>query len=284
LLGLPLLEATSIRVRPATTAGFRDHFGLASLDRNGWWPDRTYSDGDMITRRCVFCGQPGKLTNEDAWPRWLITHCFPKGSQVKQRWGSDQGLVGFTSRKQNVTVRRVCADCNNGWMSDLEVAVQPLLLPWIDGQRTRMLYDEQQVMATWAIKTAMMLQYTPMYKAGMVIPGTQYDLLFQRKTRPPDSVEVLIGLELTEPEAALFGLRRVDVAREHWTEALTPTFERYIGYEATLIAKGLVLKILGHAGPTQIKMTKEVVTKSDLTQIWPVQSSGGILLPARRSD
>jgi hypothetical protein len=237
-------------------------------------------------RSCVFCRQAGKLTNEDAWPRWLITHIVKKGAQVNQRWGSQLGLTGFTSTKQNMTVRRVCSDCNNGWTSDLEVAAKPLLLPWIDGSRTRLLYHDQQVIATWAIKTAMMLQYSPLHKSGVVIPGSHYDALFGRKTSPPDSVEVLIGLEPRRPPGALFGLRRLDVEREHWGAGLTPTRERYLGYEATVIAKGLVLKVLGHAGPAEIRMTKELVIKPELglTQIWPVQSSGGIVLPARRSN
>ena len=57
-------------------------------------------------------------------------------------------------------------------MSDLEVAAKPLLLPWIDGGRTRLVYDDQQTIATWAIKTAMMLQYSPLHKSGVVIPGS----------------------------------------------------------------------------------------------------------------
>lgn len=238
----------------------------------------------MVTRLCVFCGDSGNLTNEDAWPRWLIRHIVKKGTQVNQRWGNQEGLTGFTSRRQNVMVRRVCSTCNNGWMSDLETIAKPLLLPWIDGQRTRLVYDEQHAIATWAVKTTMMLQYTPMSKAGIVIPGNHHDELFKRKTTPPDSAEVLIGLEPTQPPGALFGLRRVDVAHEHWGAGLTPTRERYLGYEATLIAKGLVLKVLGHAGPVQIRMTEEVVINPELglTQIWPVQSSGGVLLPANR--
>lgn len=238
----------------------------------------------MVVRFCVFCGASGNLTNEDAWPKWLIQHIVKKGTEVNQRWGDRNGLVGFTSRRQNVTVRRVCSTCNNGWMSDMEVVAKPLLLPWIDGERARLLYRQQQGIATWAIKTTMMLQYTPMSRAGIVIPANHYRELFERKTMPPEAVEVLIGLEPTQPPGALFGLRRVDVAREHWGEGLTPTMERYLGYEATLIAKGVVLKVLGHAGPAEIRMTEEVVIKPELglTQIWPVQSSGGIVLPGNQ--
>lgn len=232
-------------------------------------------------RLCVFCRQPGRLTNEDAFPRWLIAHVFTRGREVSQRWGDRRGMTGFTSKKQNVTVRRVCATCNNGWMSALEGAARPLLLPWIDGTRTRLLYDPQQTIATWAIKTTMMLQYTPMHQAGIVIPAAHYEALGARKTRPPDGVEVLIGNEREMPPGALFGIRGIAVVGQELT-GLAPTVGRYMGYEATLIARGLVLKVLGHTGPPAARLTREVMIEPELglTQIWPVQSSGGILLPA----
>ncbi len=65
--------------------------------------------GNMLAaaaRLCVFCRQSGTLTNEDAWPKWLIEHVFTKGAPVSQRWGGRQGMTGFTSTRQNVTVRR----------------------------------------------------------------------------------------------------------------------------------------------------------------------------------
>ena len=165
-------------------------------------------------------------------------------------------------------------------MSDLETAAKSLLLPWIDGTRTRLLYDQQQMIATWAVKTTMMLQYTPMHPAGAVIPAAHYDALGTQRTRPPDGVEVLIGLEPDKAPGALFGLRPMAVVQQGWS-GLAPALGRYMGYEATLIARGLVLNVLGHIGPPGTQMTKEFGFDHDLAlnQIWPVRSSGGILLP-----
>ncbi len=165
-------------------------------------------------------------------------------------------------------------------MSDLETSAKPLLLPWIDGTRARLLYEQQQTIATWAIKTTMMLQYTPMHRGGVVIPETHYHALEDQRTRPPDGVEVLIGLEPEQPPGALFGLRPMVVVQQGWS-GLAPTLGKYMGYEATLIARGLVLKVLGHIGPPGTQTTKEFGFDHDLAlnQIWPVRSSGGILLP-----
>ena len=218
-------------------------------------------------RLCVFCGQSGKLTNEDAFPRWLIARVFTKGRQVSQRWGKRTTMTGFTSERQNVTVRRVCATCNNGWMSALEVAARPLLLPWINGNRTRLLYEQQQTIATWAVKTTMMLQYTPMHRDGLVIPTAHYAALGADPTRPPDGVEVLISIEREPAPGALFGIRGLAVGGQEWT-GLAPTVGWYMGYEATLVVRGLVLKVLGHTGPPAAALTREVMIEpaSGLTQ------------------
>jgi hypothetical protein len=44
--------------------------------------------------------------------------------------------------------------CNNGWMSDLETAVRPLM-PMIKGYNASLTTDQQITVATWAsMKTA----------------------------------------------------------------------------------------------------------------------------------
>ena len=53
------------------------------------------------------------------------------------------------------TVKSVCADCNNGWMSALEVKASPFLLTMIRGN-TRVYYEAgQMAIATWLVKTAL---------------------------------------------------------------------------------------------------------------------------------
>jgi hypothetical protein len=56
------------------------------------------------------------------------------------------------------TVRCVCADCNNGWMSELEDEVKPVLTPLLKNHRTTLTRDDQILLATWATKTGLVHQ------------------------------------------------------------------------------------------------------------------------------
>jgi hypothetical protein len=137
-----------------------------------------------------------------------------------------------------------------------------------------------------ALKTAMMLQYTPMHRQGRLIPDHQYAELFARKTSPPDGTEVFIGLERNEPApGALFALRPLAVDRAQFA-GLVPVRSRHLAYEVTMIAGHLVLKVLSHVGPANFALSAGLPPDAaallrGLWRIWPPESSGGVVLPSR---
>jgi hypothetical protein len=108
---------------------------------------------------CVFCDQqPDKWSEEHAIPQWLLDQMeitaqdqtFHSGGQVtKQRIFATRRLVEG----------RVCALCNNGWMSELENAAKPVLIPLIEQKRAiwELTADEAIVIAKWAVKSAYVL-------------------------------------------------------------------------------------------------------------------------------
>ena len=55
-------------------------------------------------------------------------------------------------------VKYLCAGCNNGWMSNLETAVRPLMGAMINDLAVLLDRDQQQLIATWALKTAMVFE------------------------------------------------------------------------------------------------------------------------------
>ena len=60
----------------------------------------------------------------------------------------------------SLTMKGVCRKCNNGWMSDLEVAVEPIMLRVFGGVDIDQLSSaEIQILARWAAKTAIALSY-----------------------------------------------------------------------------------------------------------------------------
>jgi hypothetical protein len=51
------------------------------------------------------------------------------------------------------TVKDFCADCNNGWMSRLELAASPVLRPLIQDEPRSLSALDQETLAIWATKT-----------------------------------------------------------------------------------------------------------------------------------
>ncbi len=236
----------------------------------------------MTARRCVFCGG-SPLTNEDVYPEWLQPYLTTPGSLVSRRWGAAESLVGVDTKNADVKVRRVCATCNNGWMSALEGRAKLLLLPLVQGQVNQLRYADQQLIATWATNTAMMLQFTPIYNDGLVIHPRLYRELYAHQAAPPTAMVVWMGQEAQQPPpGALFSLRGMMIEHVE-ASGLVPVRRRYLGFEATMIARHLILKVMGHSGPGHVKILDTVVAPAYLDLIWPVRVSGGILLTESES-
>jgi len=115
----------------------------------------------MPPRACVFCGSPG-VTREHVWPKWLgeavVSHFGSPGKWAVTNRVVTRGASERTAHKLDATVKRVCAGCNSGWMSQLESLARPLILPMLFRQHAtvELAPDAQRTIATWAVKTAMM--------------------------------------------------------------------------------------------------------------------------------
>lgn len=108
-------------------------------------------------RTCMFCGNKAS-TVEDAWPLWLMER-FPRSG--KARTYREIGVHTFNdwpTPKPRLRVKRLCKDCNNGWMSRLESAAKPLFESILDQQPFAVDVPAQITLARWATKTAMVLE------------------------------------------------------------------------------------------------------------------------------
>jgi len=110
---------------------------------------------------CFFCARDAKLTREHVIPRWLRK---PLGDTP--RWEMDmwyrtelemEKSPPLWRRRTDQILRRVCGDCNSGWMSNLEVEVRPLLEPLIAGEVLVVSSSDQDLLRRWALKTAAVL-------------------------------------------------------------------------------------------------------------------------------
>lgn len=111
----------------------------------------------------------GNMSKEHAWPQWLgegaevvptqTTRTVGYGRTGEREMAEAPNLVVIKPGSVlTARIREVCAPCNNGWMSALEVSVQPLLKrlwrPEYPLGRTVVSPAEAQVVAAWAAKTA----------------------------------------------------------------------------------------------------------------------------------
>jgi len=106
-----------------------------------------------MARGCIFCGKT-PTTREHILPQWVSRllvkspRGFPSKNRMIRRSGSGEH-IWQSHEPINFVAKCVCADCNGGWMSDIEHDAQSVLTSMIVGQRTTLDAEAQGVVATW---------------------------------------------------------------------------------------------------------------------------------------
>ncbi|MCP3682534.1 MAG: hypothetical protein GY861_07565 [bacterium] len=142
-----------------------------------------------MTRQCIFCGNK-PVTNEHVFGTWL-SPLFPAPT-AKQMFIDRETFV--KGQSTNITrryplnidlqVKQVCSSCNSGWMSNLENEVMAILPEIFNGTKSSITYDEQSILASWATKTAITIQYTD---KRPLVPIRRRKWLLNNRTPPPDT-------------------------------------------------------------------------------------------------
>lgn len=173
------------------------------------------SDGDLgITKDlslcphvCVFCGS-GPLTNEHTFPKWLVerftgtpmTATAPNG----KKW---------STTRINIPVGVVCKTCNNGWMSELEAAAKPILGRMASGERLFLDTRMQSIISSWAVKTAMIFEFTLPEDVGAYYTREERSAFRREPHTPPGdtTVEVLsyLGSQRASFAPGKIGIRTI---------------------------------------------------------------------------
>jgi hypothetical protein len=121
--------------------------------------------------RCAFCGGTD-LTDEHVWPKWL-------SRELSDRSGFTVSSPHGPRRVRSLDLTApICVTCNNRWLGVLESDVRPVLAPLICGEERTLTLGEQQLLATWSVKTALMLD---LWSGKPLIPTFFYcDLRLRR--------------------------------------------------------------------------------------------------------
>ncbi|HEY3549617.1 MAG TPA: hypothetical protein VGK69_00975 [Gaiellaceae bacterium] len=168
-----------------------------------------------MARTCVFCGSDKNLTGEHAVPLWISRLLISEGP-IKHETGQDRPT--WEGRYVEARAKRICVECNNGWMSRLENAVQPFvgqLVKPTKGRKTIHRRSEKRNLALWIYKTALMMQLAT--GGPTPIPESAYRYVGEHKSPPP----------LTR---VWFGLFNLPKAERHVADA---EFRRLTSYRST---------------------------------------------------
>jgi hypothetical protein len=174
------------------------------------------------------------MSLEHVWPEWLLR-------LMADRLTTTETLVtrdGKTAKRDSMetTVKRVCESCNEGWMSDLETKAKPLLTPMIMGDGLPLIRtpDEMRILATWALKTHLMIDfYFPPHQR--FIPRRLYSEFFRRQTPPQQCAVWIAAYDVEKPTFAVKATQAFDTV---------PT---------TYTPEGIV--VTGRAGPVGVMCT-----------------------------
>lgn len=106
-------------------------------------------------RNCHFCSNSAD-SKEHAWPLWLSSRFGSESSVLDVQIGDK--AFAIRSKHPEVTVRSVCRECNNGWMSRLEGAVRPAIEMLLAKQKGVLKVQEMHLLAAWSLKTSMVFE------------------------------------------------------------------------------------------------------------------------------
>lgn len=215
-------------------------------------------------RICVFCGGT-PVTTEDVFAKWIQRY-LGRRQTVTLVGSPDTGVQRqFPNLSYTAKAKVVCARCNNGWMSALEEEAGALLRAMFTEHITMQLASESQILlARWAMKTALMLQFTQKLHG---LPDTVYRE-FHAIQRPP--AKCLIYLARREMVQQPSGGHTIV------TELGMPSASGGITklghlYGVTFFIKNLVMQVIGYVLQTSFTPNLQFpqTFQPYVQRIWP---------------
>lgn len=204
-------------------------------------------------------------------PKWLSRllvkdpRGFPSGNKMILH--SDSGVHMWQSRDPlNLVAKCVCADCNGGWMSDIEHDARPVLSSMIEGQRTALDAETQGLVAAWTGLKAIMTWYG--LRPADPVNRDWLDHFYVNHRPPETWYEWIAGYDGKVPFLYEGSAIVLDRPGEPTSAATTP-HDVYM----TLIIGYLAMKVLGVR-----RGTPSEAGATHLFRIWPM-TSGNLSWP-----
>jgi hypothetical protein len=216
---------------------------------------------------CIFCGRE-KLSGEHIFGDWLRKLGYD-GEGVREIIPADGNTPiiqrgGPFSKKLKI----VCFPCNNVWMSGMEDDAKPLLMSLFkvrSGERIGLDAREQNILARWAFKTAVVASYVD--RAGTFPRAHRRE--FYRTDTVPRHVKIHLGslsIPVSHSHGEMLGQTSFQPAEVTIPQTDGST-KRIPAYRAELRLLGVVFTVIGY------------IDDRDLINIDASEDLGRLLLP-----
>lgn len=230
---------------------------------------------------CVFCLRTDRpITREHIFAKW-VEDLYPEAAASKSTsiiFGAGGKQTRYESFPFTQNVKVVCKTCNNEWMSALESSVGPILGPMVrDATWIRLKPPTQRLIATWAVKTAFMLQY--LHPTNRVVPDAEYSR-FYIEQQPP--MRYLVWLAHRASIIGPAGVPMISASREQridtiqYEGGITP---EWIGemvaqgstvWRITFTVGRVVFLIFGHTFPGSFNIQVTPDLARIIQVVWPI--------------
>jgi hypothetical protein len=241
-----------------------------------------------IAGACIFCGA-GSLSKEHIWPTW--SH-----SVLKELGVVDEGNVSIKSvgnrgkpekfhkkERQGATynkrLRVVCESCNNEWMSGIDEASKPVLIPLMTGQLGELDDVAQTQLALWATMKAMVAEQAT--KEDVVFTEQQR-ASFMKAREIPVGVTVWMGRTYSGLwlNAFLRSSAHLEFAAKGQIVRPDLPIERK-NTQTTALGIGQLFLFVTVSNSRTFNLLDSISVENLLMQVWPI-AHPKILLPLHR--
>jgi len=228
---------------------------------------------DKRTRACIFCGGT-PVTKEHLWPQW-VTGTLKRGPRRLRRPVTIQMTTGSGPSHEwscgddiNVTAKRVCRQCNSGWMANLEESALPLLQKMMMGRIVSLDTHGQTVVARWLALRALVFRY---FAQPITEPEREWlDYFYEHQVPPPTCYQWITAYNGQKP----FHYAGNDITASDVPGRATEPWHTPHGILMTLVIGYLAAKLLwirkGEPGD---------LDPSGLVRVWPARNTAVIWPP-----
>lgn len=229
---------------------------------------------------CIFC-EKSNLTKEHLFPDWLqkfiprtdkhvrhlVRRTFRDEATGKENSIISRGKLHRPGDAMSQTLRVVCADCNNGWMSRLQILAKPIVIPLITDDWHKIDRDSQTVLAAWITMIVIVAEYADLMTVA-ITPEQRRE--FMNSRLPLDASIISIGTFKGKARANFHHFSTVFFRKNS-----PPKDLHQANVQMTTITIGnLIFQMFSHTSTGNFPkfFTERYFEHFGLQKIWPISS------------